>query len=127
MALKTKLDQASIERKIIIIGTALIFSVIAVRACYLITRGPIQKRDTAQSEPDYKAYLQEALEKYEEAQSAFIYKDTEKTRKLLRESRKQAQRITPQNELYAEAQRLIKDIEEKDKQARELEKEKEKD
>jgi phage shock protein A len=83
-------------------------------SAFYLMQNPSKKENLEKKiEPNYQDFLKSAMEYYEDAESALIYKDYKKVEKLLEKSKNYAKQIAPSSDLYKEAKDLLSQIEEK--------------
>lgn len=89
-----------------------------VSIAYSTTRAPA----TSVTPPDYQKVLKLALDNYEEAENALIYKDIGKGKRFLDKSEKYAKMALPSPDLGKEAESLLAKIATKREEAEKAEK-----
>ncbi|MEA3273375.1 MAG: hypothetical protein U9Q72_02160 [Patescibacteria group bacterium] len=98
-----------------IILTIIIISITAwaVSSFYLINHPAKKEKLEEKLEPNYQEFMRLALKYYEDAESALIYKDSEKAKKLLEQSKDYAKQVVSSRDLYQDAKDLLNQIEDK--------------
>ena len=102
------------ERKTILIILLVVLTIIGIRLFFLAQQ-PVKTDDIQTIEPDYNKLMQTAIQDLEAADSALIYKDTEKAEKLLKSARKNLETVIRSPELAEEATKMLQEIEAKEK------------
>ena len=109
-------------KKIILAIIIISITAWAVSSFYLI-RHPAEKEMLEEKlEPNYQELMKLALEYYEDAESALIYKDGKKAKKLLEKSKDYAGQVIDSHDLYEDAKNLLGQIEDKLKKIKKEEK-----
>jgi len=107
------INSLPVKRKLFLVMGFVTLNAFFVSIAFTSTR----PAETAVFEPDYQKIMKMAFDNYDEAESALIYKDTDKCKKLLQKSEKYAVMAEPSKDFHSEAKELLARINTKNAEA----------